>query len=952
MVIFPLPREKQLNRSEAKKEIQSLVEKFEEHYDSYKASSYNEATLRIDFLNKFFHALGWDIENEASLPPSLREVVTEDSVKVEGRSKSPDYSFKINGRKRAFFLEAKKSAVDVSKHLDSSLQVRRYGWSAGLAVSLLSSFEYLAVYDCTLRLKENDKVSRGRLKLIHYKEYLDKFDYIWEHFSHEAVHRGAINKAFGENQIKKGAQSIDKDFLESLNEWRESLALDLFKNNNLDGDKLNFVVQQIIDRIIFLRIAEDRDVEQYGNLLERCKSEEPFSDLLLYFIKSDSKYNSGLFKQHELIDSCNVSKKVITKILKNLYYPANPYEFSVLPIEILGRVYEQFLGKRILVNEKNKIEIEYKPEVRKAGGVYYTDERIVDFIVDKTLGPILKNKKPKDIENIRVLDPACGSGSFLIGAFQYLLDWHLEYYTKNPPKKSKKKESPLTNINTLTSSEKKRILTNNIFGVDIDLNAVEVTKLSLLLKCLEGETDSSIQNQLSLFGEKVLPTLDENILCGNSLIGLDYSLKHIDFDEDLKVNPFSWEYGFKKIFKKQGGFDVVIGNPPWGADFFDNELDYLRRKYTSVGSKVDSYAVFTEKSMDILKDKGELGFIIPDTYLRKDGYTSFRKLMFDSYQLSYIVEAGPLFPQVRDTWCSIVFFYKSNVASDSKSKITHKKLSRTIVSVEERLLKFGEQDWDIETELSQSNWRKSDSYIVGYKATNNDQKIIRKLGKFTRLGELDCFSISRGEEGSKLKIKESSKGQYKMIIPADIEKNYVGDGVSVTQTGLTKNKITNIYDKPKIWIIRIQKMRWIQRIVSAVDSRVKTAGMKTLQSITHDQNDVNELYYLQGLLSSKLMNYWCINFLADDLNQSYLEKFPVKYAFSKNELKKKEQIIENVAILHELNKNLLSITLESKKKVMLRKIEHLQSSIDQCVYELYSLNTSEFSAIEKGCNEE
>jgi hypothetical protein len=280
-----------------------------------------------------------------------------------------------------------------------------------------------------------------------------------------------------------------------------------------------------------------------------------------------------------------IDDKPLKDIFKNLYYPESPYEFSVLGADILGHVYEQFLGKVIRLTEGHRAKVEEKPEVRKAGGVYYTPTYIVEYIVKNTVGKIVgaalrgrpeedvwKGARPRgqltpqQISKIRILDPACGSGSFLLGAYQYLLDYHRDWYLMNGPGKySDEIYQGFGGQWYLTTREKKRILLNNVYGVDIDPQAVEVTKLSLLLKVLEGENQDTLERQIRLFKERALPDLGSNIKCGNSLIGPDFyqgrQLNFLDSEETYRINAFDWEKEFPEIMKR-GGFDVVIGNPP------------------------------------------------------------------------------------------------------------------------------------------------------------------------------------------------------------------------------------------------------------------------------------------------------------------------------------------------------------------------------------------------------
>ena len=284
--------------------------------------------------------------------------------------------------------------------------------------------------------------------------------------------------------------------------------------------------------MIFLRICEDRGIEKYGQLKDLTIIDEnnnqgiPLYDKFIELCKNaDSKYNSGLFhftKENNndlsvdnLTPSLIVDDGKLKKIINELYYPDCPYEFSMISTEILGNIYEQFLGKVIRLTHSHQAKVEEKPEVKKAGGVYYTPQYIVDYIVENTVGELLNRKTPNQVSKLRILDPACGSGSFLLGAYQKLLDWHLEYYSilDKPPQNVVYEDKK--GILRLTIQEKKRILLNNIYGVDIDSQAVEVTKLSLLLKVLENENKDIFEAQQKLIQERALPDLGSNIKCGN-----------------------------------------------------------------------------------------------------------------------------------------------------------------------------------------------------------------------------------------------------------------------------------------------------------------------------------------------------------------------------------------------------------------------------------------------------
>ena len=640
--------------------IQALVIRFDEQIAAYKKSDYNETQTRRDFIDPLFNALGWDVDNKQGFAESYREVIHEDKVKVGKATKAPDYSFRLGGGQRLFFVEAKKPSILIKEDIQPAYQVRRYGWSAKLNVSVITDFEEFAIYDCTKKPNPTDKSSVARIKYFTYKEYENQWDFLWNTFSKEAVLKGSFDKFIGSNANKKGTATVDKEFLNSLDEWRTLLAETISKENKqLDEDELNFVVQQTLDRIIFLRICEDRSIEPYASLQNAVKSGDYYKNLLQEFKHADDKYNSGLFdfKKDTLSHQLIVNNKTLKTIINQLYYPECPYEFSVLSVEILGSAYEQFLGKTITINSNGKAVIELKPEVRKAGGVYYTPQYIVDYIVTNTIGTLTKNKTPTQVAELKIVDPACGSGSFLLGAYQYLLNWHKDYYTQNPNKKN-----PITPEGNLSTTEKKKILLNNIYGVDIDTNAVEVTKLSLLLKCMEGETQASIAHQITMFKERVLPTLDGNIKSGNSLIDTDYYDNQLDFGEERKIKPFSWQKAFPSVFNRHleidktlpfksqfkkvvdlekdtksfidsivsepeidynkkfnGGFDVVIGNPPYlgGREWKEengNAYDYFINKYRVAQYQFDIYALFLEAAINLIHKNGFVGYITPNTW--------------------------------------------------------------------------------------------------------------------------------------------------------------------------------------------------------------------------------------------------------------------------------------------------------------------------------------------------
>jgi hypothetical protein len=715
----------------APKEILDLVARFEQQLDAYKSGQYNETQLRQEFLNPFFKALGWDVDNTAGFAQAYKDVIHEDAIRISGAVKAPDYCFRIGGT-RKFFLEAKKPSVDIKQEVSPAHQLRSYTWSAKLPLSILSDFEEFAVYDGRIPPHKDDPASTARLFYCTFHEYAEKWDWIASIFSKEAIQKGSFDRFAESTKAKRGTAEVDAHFLGTIEAWRNELARNIaLRNPKLTQRELNFAVQRIIDRIIFLRICEDRGIEDYGRLRGLVNGDRIYPRLCQLFEAADARYNSGLFHfksepgRHEDPDeltlALDLDDKPLRDILRNLYFPDSPYQFSVISADILGHVYEQFLGKVIRLTEGHRAVVDDKPEVKKAGGVYYTPTYIVDYIVRQTVGKLVEDQTPKQVQKLRILDPACGSGSFLIGAYQLLLDWHLEFYTSNDPEKWAKGGNP-TLVQTgngwkLTIAERKRILLNNIYGVDIDTQAVEVTKLSLLLKVLEGETGQTLQTIFRLFQERALPDLGDNIKCGNSLIGPDFyeqqEMALLDQEQRYQINVFAWRAEFPHIFQQKsstgelretaspldwtapgvplhgsysykklkgvkttptpaplepewkGGFDAVIGNPPYVRiqGFPADQVQYLTTHYRSATGNCDLYVSFIERSLNLLNQGGTLGIIAPNKFFRTDYGEGLRGLLSKERAVRRIVDFGA--NQVFDatTYTCLLFLQKR--ASDA-----------------------------------------------------------------------------------------------------------------------------------------------------------------------------------------------------------------------------------------------------------------------------------------------
>lgn len=938
-----------LDKQKAYDVIGHLVDNFQNGIKSK-----NETETRRYYIDKFFEALGWDVSNEKG----KREVIHEDIVKVKGKTKFPDYGFYFKG-KRVFFVEAKDTKVDIKNDSRPAFQLRSYAWSAKLGVSILTDFEEFAVYDCTVRPKENDRTEAGRIKYFTYEDYLkeDVFDYIYDLFERENVANGSLD-AYSENLCnRKGSETVDVHFLSTLDELRTKLAVVISKlNREMSEKNINYAVQQIIDRIIFLRVAEDRNVENYGLLAlanPKNKNEDDFKNygfngensyyenLNYIFNRANEKYNSGLFNEDEIVKNLNIDDKTIKEIIEELYTPKNPYQFSVIPVEIIGNAYEQFLGKTISIDKNHKAVIELKPEVRKAGGVYYTPEYIVDYIVANTVGEAIKGKTPDEIANIKILDPACGSGSFLLGAYKYLLNYHKEYFLKNKTKKYMGSRFEIMDESgNLALWVRKQILINNIFGVDIDSNAVEVAKLSLLLKSFEDSFNVNEYGQGSLLNEKILPTLDNNIKCGNSLIGNDFygSQSMLDFDEKTrdKMNCFDWEEEFKSIFKG-GGFDVVIGNPPYVSirtvDFNNLFKEYFKNKFTLAVGQYDLYSLFTELSYKLLNENGIYSFILPKRLATNENFKELRKFYIDNFHITEYIDAEKPFLGAS---------VEANIIICSKSN----KTSKVRVGMFKKGIYNYFQDIDIKfVDNMPFN-------LFPFLLKENNINLINKieLSNYSKLGS-HCDIIRGFECGFNNDKINKEKSKYKMIRGENISRYVITEGEYYVHPDF-KNE-SKIFKREEIFT-KVPKMvtKFVSNNIEFALDEVGYCNTNVVYNVhIIDESNIN---YLLAVLNSKVVNFWFKNIYVNDdtlfphIQKNQLESIPIPLLDMSNTQDKEmhDKIVTLVDNIIALNKN-LSVEKNPNSITMLnRQINAVDKQIDALVYKLYNLSDEEVKIIE------
>jgi hypothetical protein len=941
-----------------KDQIAELARHFCTNQATY--SAYKEADARQSLIDPLFMALGWDVRNESHNAPHYREVIPEESLEVDGHRRAPDYTFRV-GQTPKFYAEAKQTGVNVKDDPAAAYQLRRYAWSAKLPFSILTSFAQLAVYDCRMRPAESDKAGKGRTAFYTCEEYADRWRELWDVFSREAVWNGSFDQFVQSQRGKRGTSEVDSEFLKEIEGWRDLLARNIALGNpGISQRDLNVAVQRTIDRIVFLRICEDRGIEPYGTLQALTNSGAIYARLGELFHKADGRYNSGLFyftperdrgePPDEITLALAIDDKPLKDILKSLYFPESPYEFSVLPAEILGQVYEQFLGKVIRLTKGGQAKAEEKPEVRKAGGVYYTPGYIVDYIVQNTVGKLLEGKTPKEAARLRIVDPACGSGSFLIGAYRFLLDWHRDWYANEDPQKHSRGRAPVIYQGAggawrLTVSEKKRILLNNIYGVDIDAQAVEVTKLSLLLKVLEGESSETISAQLRLFHERALPDLGANIKCGNSLIGPDFyngrQLSLLDDEEQWRINAFDWKSEFPSVFKT-GGFDAVIGNPPY---LFITEVPEEMRwsyqqNYRGASYRFDLYGAFVEKAATaLLRPGGVFGFIIPHTLLSNDSFRSLRSLLAEETTISQVRDFGPGVFQNAKNETMLLFFQALRPSASSKVEIarTNPKLHPDCI---ERFV------------TPQKKWATTQGGPWLVHTSEGATRVVDRMKAAThRLAEFCTANQGlRTGDNAKYLSKVCRGPKWKPAVGGKQISRYgqipIGLYVLYEPKLLDAPRRLEIFTTAeKIAIQEIRNIRLPRRLVATLDTQ-QAFCLQSTNVINSRPGSSLDIRYFLGLLNSAAVNFFfrCSFPGNNHVPSNQLLRIPIPVAADKSRHDRMVELVEGMLRLHE---KLAAARGGEQQTLIQRQINATDRQIDQLVYELYGLTDAEIAIVEQ-----
>ncbi len=640
-----------MEKEQAKEKVQQLIESYNQIVSGGKKSQYSEADVGSKFILPLLSALGWDV--------TKIEDVKEQRRTLTGVA---DYSLLNIGSVSKIFLELKKFDEDLDGYRRVGGKVKSfsqiaidYAWQSRADWAVLTNFEEFRLYYSRVKKPEDGLIFRLR-----YDKFVLAFDKLWL-LSKESVVSGLLD-TYEKRRLRR---DVDEELLKDLVFCRKLLVSNVRKNHpQLSKDEINEATQKILDRLMFIRSCEDRRIIPAESLWTQFsvwqkiaidKTVRTFMmDLKNIFRDFYAVYNGKLFAPH-LCEDLQVDNDILEAILTSLYN----YNFDLIPVDVLGNAYELYIGTIVKEKEgtlkEDELTLVEDPTVRKKHGIYYTPEYVVDYIVRNTLGKMLeKCKTVEEVSKIKVLDPACGSGSFLIKAFDVIKEWYDNYNKRN-----KVAATPNTldvHLQAISDVEEK-ILTENLYGVDLDPQAVEITMLNLSLKAVKPR--------------KKLPFMGDHIKCGNSLIfGMGEKLSEY-FGENWRENkPFNWEKEFPEVFA-QGGFDIVIGNPPYYSmeTRKEEEQKYFQNFRPDVyRGKNDVYYYFIACGLDFLKNNGKLSFIVERYWLEATYGDKLRQKILDNAVIEEIIDFGKLqiFRDSGNHTC--IFVFNKNVEQKEKDR--------------------------------------------------------------------------------------------------------------------------------------------------------------------------------------------------------------------------------------------------------------------------------------------
>lgn len=675
------------------KELQAAYEKV---VSKDEESEFSEADVGSKFMLRLIEALGWDINNI-------------DEVKEQKRTTSGpvDYSLNINRRPK-LLLELKKFGESLDGHRTVRgkeetfpEQAVRYAWNLRVDWVILTNYKELRLYYSHVRRPKD-----GLAFILTYDKYAEAADRLLV-LSKESVVSGGLDTY----EKRRERENVDKEILGDLLECRRLLTEGIRKHQmKLPPEEVRNSVQKIIDRLIVIRVSEDRGIigndsiwNEYDTWAKRGLPTPFMRSLKSVFRDFDEIYNTKLFEPHQCED-LKIENQVLRTIIEKLYQ----YNFDLISADVLGAIYEDYIG-HVLREKGQWVEIVQTMKARRSEGIYYTPQSIVEYIVRTAVQPaIAEAKTPEALSKLKIGDPATGSGSFLIKAFDILKEWYDGYH--HQARGIYGKSVLFQGGVILVDDANKRILADNLYGVDKDSQAAEIASVNMMLKALTKD-------------DKLPTILGQNIKQADSLTS-------------------SWPAMFPGVFN-QGGFDIVVGNPPWGADLSDIRT-YVEKDFELATGQYDSYELFVELSKTILKNGGTWGFIIPDSIFLPE-HKRLREYLVKNFSLEKIAKLGEGFFENVFRASVILIFTKKQPAPG------HMVTCLTLMK-EDRAKMKGSNDVDLfvferekAIQISQRRFLDDPDFAFEIGSSDYDKAVMAKM-EATTIGWADLFDTWRGVE--------------------------------------------------------------------------------------------------------------------------------------------------------------------------------------------------------------
>lgn len=639
-----------------KEALKKLIESYKNVRSKTDDKDISEQTIR-SWIQDFLEIFGWDTKDTSSIiqEKQLSKKEKEKLGAINSTANRPDYKLLTNGRVKTF-LDTKNIDVNIEKSKDSAFQIKSYGWSISAPCAFITNFDEFAIYDTNYKPDREQEVNFGRIYFT-IDEYMDNFEILDNHLNKDKMVSGLLEKLYSENLYTEQIIpkiSTDIAFAENLSKFRLNLGIAIINNNqkliNNNIELLSYLVQMIINRIIFIRVCEARNVEKDGLLLEF--EEKGFWKSFKHSSYNDffEHYDGPLFARDDVrLSKLKIPNDVFNELLQLFYYPS-PYKFDVIPTALFSNIYEIFLAKRLEFEGNSLVEV-MKPEYSKTNGVVSTPQYLVKDLIKRTIvkSDILKYNLD-EILDLKILDFACGSGAFIVELFDYMQSILIEKYLQDSDEKYKDYFHQKEDYSVMTITGKRKLISSCIHGIDIDAEAVEVARMSLALKIIDNLLDYEDYSYLGVYGHQILNKIGENIEYGNTLVSDDILTICPDIKKKKYIkqhnalNIFNWrEDGFEDIFKLNNGFDYVIGNPPYvEAKHMTDDIpimhDYLKKKYISARKgKIDLLIPFIERGIELLNSNGKIGVIIQNRFFKNEYGEGIRELISANKLLSEVI---------------------------------------------------------------------------------------------------------------------------------------------------------------------------------------------------------------------------------------------------------------------------------------------------------------------------